>query len=336
MRFLLTLLSLITEYIHFLVGAAILIFAAREGFHLLQEHAQEVDNRVLLFALMLATAFFLPIAVEIKKRLWLPKLSDDPYPVVHLDFEKPYTMILPTGLAEATEAYKLVHRLFRHYHFPENVELENFRRNKFSMAVVLEQNGEVAGAVDLFCLKDDALEDLLHGRITEPEVTINELDFPATQTSFYISAFSARPITYLAEDQGEYLLKEQRHWIAKSLVYGMAKMIERCYLQSDLACGRKLDRITLYALAYRRTGERWLKLAGFDLMIPSADKDVKYRIANILRPVLSLFGIKSFSKFVGARYPVYKLVVDGKIVRKFLKGHASFSEGVTMRFTNIK
>jgi hypothetical protein len=334
MHFLLRLLKLITEYVHFLIGAAILVFAGRDGLNLLQEHAHDVDERLLWFALMLATALFLPIVVEMKKRLWSRELSRDPYPDPS-NFEKPYSVVFPTGFAQAAEAYKIVHKLFRRFHFPEDVELENFKRNKFAMVVVQDKGGDVVGAIDLFCLKKAALDDLLNGRQSEPEIRIENLEFPANQTEFYISAFSARPFTSLAGEQGEYLLKQQRQWIAKSLVYGMAKMLDRYYFGSSAACGRKLDEITLYALAYRRAGERWLKLAGFDLtIVPSANKSVKYRIASILRFVLSLFGINAFGKLAGGRYPVYKLAANRKLIMKFLKGHASFAEGATFTVTN--
>jgi hypothetical protein len=334
MHFLLKLLSLITEYVHFLIGAAILVIAGREGYTLLQEHAHEVDDRVFWFALMLATAFFIPIAVEMNKRLWSRKFSHDPYPDLSLNFEKPYLVKMPTSFAQATEAYKLVHKLFRHYHFPEEVELENFQRNKFSMVVVQDKGGDVVGAVDLFCLKESILEDLLRGRVNEPEIRIEHLESPAVQTNFYIGAFSAKPFTSPSGEQGEYLLKQQRQWVAKSLVYGMAKLLERYYLQSSVACGRNLDKITLYALAYRQTGERWLKLAGFDLIIPSANKGLKYRIASISHSIFSLFGINAFGKPVGSRYPVYKLEVNRRLISKFLRSHASFAEGATFKFSN--
>jgi hypothetical protein len=333
MHLLLRLFKLITEYVHFLIGAAILLFAGHEGLNLLQEHAHDVDERLLWFALMLATAFFIPVAWEMKKRVW-PRDSRDPYPDPS-NFEKPYSVVLPTGFAQAAEAYKIVHKLFRRFHFPEDVEFANFKRNKFAMVVVQDKGGDVVGAIDLFCLKKATLDELLNGRKSEPEIGIEDLEFPSDQTAFYISAFSARPFTSPAGEQGEYHLKQQRQWIAKSLVYGMAKMLDRYYFGSSAACGRKLDEITLYALAYRRAGERWLKLAGFDLtIVPSANKSVKYRIASILRFVLSLFGIDAFGKLAGGRYPVYKLAANRKLIMRFLKSHASFAEGATFTVTN--
>ncbi len=334
MHFLRTLIKLTTEYLHFLIGAAILFLAIREGLDILRERADEFDGRVLMLVLLLITAVFIPAAVEMTGRSWFHRRSDDLYPDLHFDLQKPYRIIMPTGFAETVEAYNLVHVLFRRYHFPQDVEFENFRRNKFSVVIVQDNHGTVLGSLDLFCLKEEALKSLLHNWIDEPDFTVEHLEWPAAQTNFYIGAFTARPFALAVGHPPDYLVRQQREWIAKSLVYAMAKMIDRYYLQSDLACGRELHSITLYALGYRATGERWLKLAGFDLEIPRDHRTIRYLVVRHSRFLLSLIGLKNvFTDFVGTKYPVYKLVADRRKVRQFLRKHAGYAEGVNIKLT---
>src|SRR6266702_3274475 len=196
------------------------------------------------------------------------------------------------------------------------------------------ENSVIRPKVSGQTLKEEALKSLLHNWIDEPDFTVEHLEWPAAQTNFYIGAFTARPFALAVGHPPDYLVRQQREWIAKSLVYAMAKMIDRYYLQSDLACGRELHSITLYALGYRATGERWLKLAGFDLEIPRDHRTIRYLVVRHSRFLLLLIGLKNvFTDFVGTKYPVYKLVADRRKVRQFLRKHAGYAEGVNIKLT---